>query len=221
MQNSLMYKRISKNKSGGRKKHLLLILAGILILISEASGVFSWALVLRNFIHSQGTVGYLFFVIIYALTSLLLIPGTGMTLLSGLLFDPLTAITLSMTGAMIASTGAFWIARKAAREKVQQWLSRQKKYERYIGYVNEHQTRVLIILRIIPVFPHVVMNYVFGLTRISFLSYCFWTWFCLLPGTSMYVMIAHSVGTNLMAGHVVVALTVSFLVISVMIYLAW
>lgn len=210
-------------KKGNRRYRwrLFLIVTGCLILSSEAFGFSGWLLFLQNLMQREGKVGYALFVILYAGTSLAMIPGTGMTLLAGLLFPPFVAIALSSAGALIASVLAFWIARRFARGRVERWLAGNEKYERYSSFVNAHEARVLIFLRLFPVLPQVTFNYVFGLTRISFVSYAFWSWLCLLPGTTLYVLIAGGISSNLSAGHIFLALLLSFVVLAITIYLAW
>jgi len=43
-------------------------------------------------------------------------------------------------------------------------------------------------VRIVPIFPFNFVNYGFGLTRVRFWTYVFWSWLCMLPGTVLYVV---------------------------------
>jgi uncharacterized membrane protein YdjX (TVP38/TMEM64 family) len=47
---------------------------------------------------------------------------------------------------------------------------------------------IVAVLRLIPIFPFNLLNYGFGLTRIPFWTYVFWSWLCMLPGTVLYVV---------------------------------
>ena len=209
-------------KENGRYRwHFFLILLGCLILLSEAFGLSGWLLFFQNLVRRDGKLGYAVFVVLYAATSLALIPGTGMTVLAGLLFPPTVAVALSSAGALVAAILAFWIARKFARTRVEKWLKGNEKYDKYGSLIKRHETRVLIFLRLIPVFPHVTLNYIFGLTRISFVTYVFWTWLCLLPGTIVYVLIANNISSALFSGHILYGLLLSSMLISAVIYLAW
>lgn len=201
--------------------HIFLICMGVLIVASETWGFSGWVLLIQKIVRNEGSLGYLLFVILYAVSSLALIPGTGMTVLAGILFSPVVAVALSSTGALLAAICAFLFARTFARKRVDAWLRGNEKYEKYNIYMEAHETRVLIIVRLIPVLPHVVLNYAFGLSRISFLQYVFWSWLCLLPGTAGYVLIAHVISANLLAGNVFPALGLSLILISVIIYFAW
>jgi uncharacterized membrane protein YdjX (TVP38/TMEM64 family) len=203
-----------------RWRFFLILIAG-LILLAEAFGLSGWLLFFQNLIRHDEKIGYLVFVVLYAVTSLAMIPGTGMTVLAGLLFPPFIAVALSSIGALAAAILAFWIARKFARGRVERWLAGSEKYEKYSSIIKAHEVRVLIVLRLIPISPHVTMNYIFGLTRISFVAYVFWTWLCLLPGTIVYVLLANNISSALFSGHIFYGLLLSAILLAVLVYFAW
>jgi len=37
-------------------------------------------------------------------------------------------------------------------------------------------------------FPFTLLNYGFGLTKVSFKTYLFWSWLCMIPGTIVFVV---------------------------------
>jgi uncharacterized membrane protein YdjX (TVP38/TMEM64 family) len=47
---------------------------------------------------------------------------------------------------------------------------------------------VVALTRLFPIFPYSLLNYAFGMTRVRFGIYLFWTWLCMLPGTIVYVV---------------------------------
>jgi len=200
---------------------LFLIFLAVAVLFSETMGLSGWLLVLRNFVLEEGKISYMLFIVLYAVTSLAMVPGTGMTLIAGFLFPPAAAIAASSVGGLAAAACAFWIARRFASKRVENWLHGNAKYERYNSYIRRHETTVLILSRLMPFFPHVVLNYTFGLSRIPFWSYSFWTWLCMLPGTAMYVLIAHGIGSSLLSGHILFAFLLSLGLAAMLVCLAW
>lgn len=46
----------------------------------------------------------------------------------------------------------------------------------------------MALTRLVPIFPFNLLNYGFGLTRVPFWTYLLWSWFCMLPGTALYVV---------------------------------
>ena len=53
-----------------------------------------------------------------------------------------------------------------------------------------------------PIFPFNLLNYGFGLTRVRFWTYVFWSWLCMLPGTVLYVVGADAFTKGIAEGRV-------------------
>ena len=60
----------------------------------------------------------------------------------------------------------------------------------------------MAITRLVPIFPFNLLNYGFGLTRVPFRTYLFWSWLCMLPGTVLYVVGADAFTRGLAEGRV-------------------
>ena len=52
----------------------------------------------------------------------------------------------------------------------------------------DHGMIIVGLTRLIPLFPFTLLNYGFGLTRVSFKTYVFWSWLCMIPGTILIVV---------------------------------
>src|SRR4030095_8912418 len=46
--------------------------------------------------------------------------------------------------------------------------------------------RIVMITRLVPLFPFNLQNYAYGLTRIGFWTYLVTSWICMLPGPAAY-----------------------------------
>jgi uncharacterized membrane protein YdjX (TVP38/TMEM64 family) len=55
---------------------------------------------------------------------------------------------------------------------------------------------------LVPLFPFNLLNYGFGLTKVRFGTYVFWSWICMLPGTVLYVVGADAISTAMTEGGV-------------------
>ena len=60
----------------------------------------------------------------------------------------------------------------------------------------------MALTRLVPIFPFNLLNYGFGLTRVPFWTYVFWSWLCMLPGTVLYVVGADVVTKAVVQGEV-------------------
>ena len=122
----------------------------------------------------------------------------------------------------IASTAGasacFLIARFFARGAVSRWLAGKEKFQRLDRLSETHGAAIVAVTRLVPLFPFNLLNYGFGLTRVRFGTYVFFSWLCMLPGTILYVVGADAVVRTVREGRVpwvlvgVVALVVVVLV---------
>lgn len=143
---------------------------------------------LREWIESLGALGPAVFVGFYVLGVVAGIPGSALTVAAGGLFGSLLGVILVSLASTIGASFSFLIARYFARDAVAGWLSKREKFKKLDGMTEEHGAMIVAILRLIPIFPFNLLNYGFGLTKIPFWTYVFWSWLCMLPGTVLYVV---------------------------------
>ena len=55
---------------------------------------------------------------------------------------------------------------------------------------------MLMITRLVPIFPFNFQNYTYGLTKIKFVTFFFVSWICMLPGTAAYVQLGAAVNVG-------------------------
>jgi uncharacterized membrane protein YdjX (TVP38/TMEM64 family) len=143
---------------------------------------------LREWIQSLGALGPAAFVGLYILGVVAGIPGSALTVAAGGLFGSLLGVILVSLASTIGASFSFLIARYFARNAVASWLSKREKFNKLDSMTEEHGAMIVAVTRLIPIFPFNLLNYGFGLTRIPFWTYVFWSWLCMLPGTVLYVV---------------------------------
>ena len=143
---------------------------------------------LREWIQSLGVSGPAVFVGIYILGVVIGIPGSALTVAAGGLFGSFLGVILVSLASTIGASFSFLIARYFARNAVASWLSKREKFNKLDSMTEEHGAMIVAVTRLIPIFPFNLLNYGFGLTRIPFWTYVFWSWLCMLPGTVLYVV---------------------------------
>jgi uncharacterized membrane protein YdjX (TVP38/TMEM64 family) len=143
---------------------------------------------LREWIQSLGVLGPAVFVGLYILGVVVGIPGSALTVAAGGLFGSLLGVILVSLASTIGASFSFLIARYFARDAVTGWLSKREKFKKLDGMTEEHGAMIVAATRLIPIFPFNLLNYGFGLTKIPFRTYLFWSWLCMLPGTVLYVV---------------------------------
>ena len=74
----------------------------------------------------------------------------------------------------------------------------------------------MAITRLVPLFPYNLLNYGYGLTRVRFATYVFWSWLCMIPATIVYVVGADAIFTAMRDGEIPWALLAALAVIIVL-----
>lgn len=187
----------SDEGSGGDAAIKGTILAGVL-LIGTVGGFAGVGYVYRDqinsfltqfstFIEGYGPAGYALFIAVYAGLEILAIPALPLTMSAGLLFGSLVGtIIVSISGTMAASV-AFLIARYFARERILKLVEGNKKFLAIDKAIGENGFRVVTLLRLSPLLPFSLGNYLYGLTSVKFVPYVLGSWLGMLPGSWAYV----------------------------------
>ncbi|CAN8304385.1 unnamed protein product [Cochlearia groenlandica] len=140
-----------------------------------------------TFIEGYGPAGYALFIAVYAGLEILAIPALPLTMSAGLLFGSLVGtIIVSVSGTMAASV-AFLIARYFARDRILKLVEGNKKFLAIDKAIGENGFRVVTLLRLSPLLPFSLGNYLYGLTSVKFVPYVFGSWLGMLPGSWAYV----------------------------------
>ncbi|XP_068647278.1 uncharacterized protein [Aristolochia californica] len=140
-----------------------------------------------GFIEGYGPAGYALFVAAYAGLEILAIPAIPLTMSAGLLFGSVTGTVIVSIGGTVAATVAFLIARYFARERILKLVEGNKKFLAIDKAIGENGFKVVTLLRLSPLLPFSLGNYLYGLTSVKFVPYVLGSWLGMLPGTWAYV----------------------------------
>eukprot|EP00252_Welwitschia_mirabilis_P022349 TRINITY_DN601_c0_g1_i1.p1 TRINITY_DN601_c0_g1~~TRINITY_DN601_c0_g1_i1.p1 ORF type:complete len:339 (+),score=62.26 TRINITY_DN601_c0_g1_i1:128-1144(+) len=140
-----------------------------------------------DFLEGYGPAGYALFVAVYAGLEVLAIPAIPLTMSAGLLFGNVTGTIIVSISGTIAATVAFLIARYFARERIMKLVEGNKKFLAIDKAIGENGFRVVTLLRLSPLLPFSLGNYLYGLTSVKLLPYVLGSWLGMLPGTWAYV----------------------------------
>ncbi len=182
----------------------VILSAGIIVLLvlAKVFGLGQHLGELRGWIHSLGPWGPVVFIFLYAAAVLAAIPGSVITVAAGALFGSVIGVVVVNIGATLGASAAFLISRYFARDAISRWLSRNEKLRKLDQMTERHGAIIVAITRLIPLFPFDLLNYGFGLTRVRFWTYFWWSWLCMLPGTILYVVGADAFTKGLQRGEV-------------------
>lgn len=152
---------------------------------------------LQVWVESAGMAGPLLFMAIYALATVLFLPGSIITLAGGALFGPLWGTAWNLTGATLGAALAFLIARYLGAD----WVARRAgpRLQKLNDGVASEGWRFVAMVRLVPLLPFNLLNYALGLTRVSFMTYVLASWIFMLPGAFVYTWLGH-IGRDALAG---------------------
>jgi len=119
-----------------------------------------------------------------------------LTIAGGLIFGAFWGTLWTTIGANLGATAAFLLGRYAARGAVEGMVARNQALKKIDDGVRTQGWRMLMITRLVPIFPYNIQNYVYGLTDIRLSTYALVTLPCMLPATVAYSFAAGSVRTG-------------------------
>jgi uncharacterized membrane protein YdjX (TVP38/TMEM64 family)/rhodanese-related sulfurtransferase len=158
---------------------------------------------LEAWVAGAGAAAPLLFIGLYALATVLFLPGSVLTLAGGALFGPVWGTLYNLTGATVGAVLAFVIARYLAshwvRTRVEAGASTGGRVERLVKGVEAEGWRFVAFTRLVPLFPFNLLNYALGLTRIPLLHYALASFVFMLPGALAYTYLGHA-GREAVAG---------------------
>jgi len=185
-----MKENIEKNEKSKYwlKPVVLIVIIVTLFIVVNVYGLGENIEELQHWIESLGFWGPIAFFVIYLGAVIATIPGTIFGVIAGALFGSVIGVIIISISSTIGASLTFLIARYFARDSVARWLSKNKTMKRLDQLTQEQGMVIVGLTRLIPLFPFTLLNYGFGLTKVSFKTYVFWSWLCMLPGTIIVVV---------------------------------
>ena len=178
---------------GGRGLWIRLVavvigVAGLIALFTLLP-VASWLVTVVEWIRGQGPAGTALFAVAYVAAAVLLLPGAVLTIGAGFAYGPLWGLVLISPVSVLAATTAFLLGRTIARDWISRRLGQDPRLAAIDAAVGQSGFKIVLLLRLSPLFPFNVLNYTLGLTRVRLRDFVLGSWIGMLPGTALYVYI--------------------------------
>jgi uncharacterized membrane protein YdjX (TVP38/TMEM64 family) len=180
----------------------LIAVVVVLFAASAAAGVWVFqgkisAQTVEAWVAGLGVWAPIGFVLLYGIATVALVPGGVFDLAGGALFGPVYGSLIDLAGATLGAALSFLVARYVAQEWVQ--VRSGPRLQAVMRSVDADGWQFVAFVRLVPIFPYSVMNYLLGLTRIPFHHYMIATVIFMLPSTVVYTWIGHA-GREAIAG---------------------
>jgi uncharacterized membrane protein YdjX (TVP38/TMEM64 family) len=152
-----------------------------------------------QWINSLGAIGGIVFIGIYIIATLAFLPAALLTLGAGVIFGVIWGSIYVFIGATLGAIAAFLVGRYLAQGWVKEKISSYKKFAIIDKAVSKEGLKIVLLVRLSPLFPFNLLNYALGITSVSFQDYLIGS-VGMIPGTIMYVYFGSLVGDIALIG---------------------
>jgi len=172
---------------------LVLLLALLLVATGVAVAVrLPGPVQIRDWADHVGPSFPLVFLVCHAVITVAPFPRTVLTLAAGLLFGPLTGVSIALTATTVSAVLALLLVRKLGRDAVAERL-RHGALQTVNTRLAQRGWLAVTSLRLIPVVPFSVLNYCCGVSAIRLKPYVLATIVGIVPGTVAVVLLGDAI----------------------------
>lgn len=154
---------------------------------------------LQEFLKQAGLWAPLAYILIYVLATVLMLPSTALNLMGGALFGLWLGTLWTSIAAVIAALISFLytrtVGRRIIKKRFQKWSTLDSEIQRGGVYY-------IFAIRLLPIIPYGLVNFVAGLTSISLKDYTIGTIAGTVPGLLPFVFIGSSGLTAVKTGNI-------------------
>jgi len=208
-----------------KKYYKIFILLILLILIMVLNHVFN---ISEYFVGENSTEylksmlenNYLIAVLIYlALTIfscvILALPGITFAIIAGAVFGPYVGTFLCVLATTIGAILSFIVGRFFLKDGLKDKIIKNKYIKKYLfDETGNNGIVVLMITRLIPLFPFNLQNFAYGITDMRIGLYTIGTFIFIIPGTAMYTFAAAGItNTQNRMMYIVIAVIIAIVTI--------
>lgn len=181
------------------KNKKLWMFAGIVILLFVLNYIFGWSdyigntdniQLLQEILHENLLYAVLIYIVITVVGCVLLaLPGVTFAIIAGLLFGPLLGTVCCCVATTIGAMLAFIAGRFFLKDSLKPVVMKNKYLKKWLfDESGTNEIFVLMITRLVPVFPYNLQNFAYGITDIRFGTYAIFSFIFMIPGTAMYTV---------------------------------
>src|SRR5438034_2943393 len=168
---------------------VLMVVLIALFLAMRFLPVQQWLRSFNDWVGQMDAVGIFIFIGVYAVATVLLAPGAILTIGAGFAFGLSKGFLAVSAGSTLGAALAFLVARFIAREKVEATAKGNEKFREIDKAIGKQGAKLIFLLRLSPLIPFNLSNYLYGLTGVKFWPYVLASWIGMMPGTFLYVYI--------------------------------
>ena len=166
-----------------------LVVAAALVVVAKYFGLQQGIRRVLQWIHDLGPAAPLAYIAFYAIACVFAIPGSLLTLAGGFLFGIGWGIVYVSIGATLGATLAFLVGRYLLRGWVVEKVGHNPKFQALDDAVAREGWKMVLLMRLCPIFPFGVTNYGLSVSRVTVREYVAASWIGMLPAMLVLVYI--------------------------------
>lgn len=168
---------------------IFIVIAGIAAVVAAGwlLPVAEWTTRLAQQARQTGGTGVAVFVVVYIVSTVALLPGAILTLAAGFAYGPVWGLAVASPASVAGATSSFLLGRTLLRGWAERAAARSPRLRAIDAAVEREGFKLVVLLRLSPLFPFNVLNYALSLTRVSLGTYVLASFIGMLPGTALYV----------------------------------
>ena len=171
------------------KPIVLVLFIAAMLLVLTLLPVREWLSTAALWTESHRRVAWLLFLAAYTLATVLVVPGTILSLAAGFAFGLPVGVLLVSAGSLAGAGAAFLVGRFFARDWVARRVAGLRTFAALDKATRQDGFLIVFLTRLSPLFPFNLLNYAFGLTAVRFKDYLLASWIGMAPGILRHVYI--------------------------------
>ena len=146
-----------------------------------------WITVLAERARNTGATGAAVFFAADVISTVAVLPGSILTLAAGFAFGPVWGLAIASPASVAGATCAFLLGRTLLRDWAAARVGESRRLRAIDAAVAREGFRIVLLLRLSPLFPFNLLNYALSLSRVRVGTYVLASFLGMLPGTALYV----------------------------------
>jgi uncharacterized membrane protein YdjX (TVP38/TMEM64 family) len=144
----------------------------------------------QTWVRNAGAWAPLIYVVLYVVSTILILPSTAFNLMGGAVFGPWMGTMWTSVGAILAAIATFAFTRTVGRKMVARHMG--GRWQALDAELRQGGIFYMFAVRLIPVMPYGLVNFAAGLTSISFKNYLIGTTLGTVPSVLPFVLLGSS-----------------------------
>lgn len=161
----------------------------LVVLLFRFLPLAEWMQEFQIWVRGLGPLGYVVYALAYAACVVFFVPASILTLGAGALYGLVGGVGVVLVGANLGAILSFLLARTFLRERIEKMTAGNPRFKALDRAIAKDGAKIVLLVRLAPIFPFTYSNYAFGLTGVRSAPYMLASLVGMLPGTIGYVYV--------------------------------